>query len=127
MKKDDFIKELQNIPGNPEIKLWNGMVSDWMDIDSLVEGDLVKETEAHYLEMCRLEKCVDLSNFGYQFTDDDLTRLRKVYSEHVSWEDNPFVTSEDIDNNRYHIESIYYINAKPRGETFIDRQGSVKY
>jgi len=32
MKKNQLIEQLQKIKGNPEIKMWNGYVDDWMNI-----------------------------------------------------------------------------------------------
>jgi hypothetical protein len=33
MKKSKLIEMLNRLEGDPEIKLWNGMVGDWMDMD----------------------------------------------------------------------------------------------
>ena len=44
MKKNQLIEQLQKIKGNPEIKMWNGYVDDWMDI-KLCEQEFVKESE----------------------------------------------------------------------------------
>lgn len=44
MKKNKLIQILQNMKGNPDIKVWNGYAGDWQDFD-LVEQELVKESE----------------------------------------------------------------------------------
>jgi hypothetical protein len=41
MKKNQLIEQLQKIKGNPDIKMWNGLVEDWMNIE-IVECELVK-------------------------------------------------------------------------------------
>jgi hypothetical protein len=127
LRKNDLIKQLETLPGNPEIKLWNGMVGDWMDIEGLIAGDLFKETEDHYLEMCRLEKCRDHLNFTYQLTEEETAKYKGWHKKNSSWQHNEFVTQEDLDSKRYTNKSIYYIDAKLRGEQFIDRQGSMSY
>ena len=58
MKKNDLIKLLNSIEGNPDIVLWNGFVRDYQDISKeLVKGDLVKISLDWYLETCRMERC----------------------------------------------------------------------
>ena len=60
MKKNDLIKLLNTIEGNPDVALWNGFVGDYQDISKeLVKGDLVKMSLDWYLEMCRIERCID--------------------------------------------------------------------
>ena len=44
MRKDKLIKLLQDIPGNPDVVIWNGLVGDWMDVGELVPTQLVKES-----------------------------------------------------------------------------------
>ena len=47
MRKNDLIKMLKEIKGNPEVVLWNGMVGDWMPVGKLSESYLTKITK-HY-------------------------------------------------------------------------------
>ena len=43
MKKNDLIKLLNTIEGNPDVVLWNGFVGDYQDISKeLVKDDLLK-------------------------------------------------------------------------------------
>lgn len=45
MRKNDLIKLLEQIEGNPQIVLWNGYVGDYMNISNkITEVKLVKET-----------------------------------------------------------------------------------
>jgi len=41
MKKNQLIEQLQKIKGNPEIKMWNDFVQDWMNI-GIVECEFPK-------------------------------------------------------------------------------------
>ena len=64
MRKNDLIKLLQTIEGNPEIVLWNGFVGDYQNISpKLVEGDLVKKTLEYYLEHNRMVRCIKENNW----------------------------------------------------------------
>ena len=59
MRKNDLIKLLQAIEGNPDIVLWNGIVGDYQNISTkLVEGELYKQTFEDYFESFRKERCV---------------------------------------------------------------------
>lgn len=126
MRKNDLIKLLQNIDGNPEVMLWNGYVSDFMKVGGVSESDLVKMTFEHYAEMCRLEDCRDRQDWNYQHTPEDIADLRQHYKKH-DWEVNPYVYKEDIATKRYKKKRIVYIDAKLRGKSMHDRLGSVSY
>lgn len=128
MKKNDLIGLLAAIPGNPDVKLWNGMVGDWMDIDKdLVSADLVKKTFEHYVEMCRLDRCYNEKNWDIQFSEKEIADLRQSYKQYVSWECNEFVDEKDIKEKRYRRKNIVYINGKRRGVSTWDRLGSMEY
>lgn len=101
MRKNDLIALLRNMEGNPEIMLWNGYTSDFMNVGGLVEGDLVKQTWEHYVEMCRLQDCSDRKDWNYQYGPDDIAELKKSYAKHVEWEVNPYVSLEDVKEKRY--------------------------
>lgn len=95
MRKNDLIKKLQEIEGNPEVVLWNGMVGDYVHIGELVNSFLVKEEKKHWLEMIRLSRCQDLNDYSYQIPEQELKELDKLYSER-QYEMNEYVTTEDI-------------------------------
>lgn len=127
MRKNDLIKLLTELEGNPEVVLWNGMVGDWMPIDSkLIEGELVKRTEQHFLETVRFEKCRDRQDWEYQLPEEEVAQLKKSYRGH-DWEDNDFVTDEDLTQKRWKKKRVVYINAKKRGVSTWDRLGTMKY
>jgi hypothetical protein len=128
MKKSKLIEMLNRLEGDPEIKLWNGMVGDWMDIDrELVPSDLVKQTFAHWLEMCRVEECKDRRDWDYQMPAEEVARLKKDYNKVNTWELNPYVTLEDVQEKRYSLKNIYILNAKTKGVKSFDRLGEIDY
>jgi hypothetical protein len=126
MRKNDLIKLLQNIEGNPEVLLWNGMVGDWMHIDKPVEGYLVKIDKEQFIESCRLRECRDRNNWEYQFSKDELADVEKWYKRQ-EWEENHFVTEEDIKEKRWKQKRVLYLQAKKRGVSTFDRLGNIEY
>lgn len=129
MKKNKLIELLQNIKGNPEIKLWNGMVGDWMDI-ALVESELVKESE-EFLRWCvetswkQDNKSWDIPPDVQEQLDAQIKRLCKTRE----WDfQNPFVKPEDekrwYGKNR---KKIVLIDGKKRGKKAFDRLGDMQY
>ncbi len=128
MKKSKLIEILNNIDGNPEIKLWNGFVGDWVDIEkTLVPVDLFKMTETYYIESCRLEKCRDLNDWSYQFSAEDIASLKVSYKTNCSLEINNYVTQEDISKKRYVKTTVLMIESKTKGVKTWDRIGDIIY
>ena len=126
MRKNDLIKQLQQLKGNPEVMLWNGIVGDYMPIGELVESNLVKQTKEHYFEMCRLEDCRDAKDWTLQLSDHKKQRLSKYYDS-FTYEDDPYVTAEDIKLKTYKQKRIIAIDAKKTGKKYLDRCGSIDY
>ena len=129
MRKNDLIKKLEAIEGNPEIKLWNGLVGDWMDIGNLTEDVLVKYNFKHWLKMCRLEDARDANDWSVAdvpYSDAEMVKMKALHKKH-QWEYNQFVTDEDISNKFYDAKRIVSIDAKRRGNTYMDRLGNIQY
>ena len=118
---------LQTLPGNPEMVLWNGYVSDYMHIDKLIDSNVVKYDYDYFLEQCRLEECVRLKNWEYQLSEEEVADCKRAYRQNHEWDVNPYVTEEDVKEKRYKSKRVVYINAKLRGKTMGDRLGSVSY
>lgn len=129
MKKNKLIEALQKIKGNPEVKLWNGMVEDWMDI-SLVESELVKESK----EFIRwwVEAEWKQENRAEIIPEDIQKELDRVISERCKnseWSfPNHYLKPEDFSRwygkNR---KKLILIDGKKRGKTTFDRLGDVSY
>lgn len=127
MKKNDLVKLLEGLEGNPDVVLWNGYVGDYMHIKGLSESDLVKLTFAHYSQMVEFDGKKDRNDFNYVLTTDEIEELKKDYKKHINWETNPYVTLEDIKDKRYSKKRIVYIEAALRGKSSFDRSGSMSY
>lgn len=130
MKKSKLIKLLQEIEGDPDILLWNGMVSDWMDIHGLQEVALERSTLQGYSYYLNLERTVRDNLPPY--SDGECKKAYKS-SGADQWEvadcDPEFREMRDRDLERGFIaqKSAFIIEAKPRGKKCWDRQGSIRY
>jgi hypothetical protein len=128
MKKSKLIALLNALPGDPDIKLWNGMVGDWMEIDpTLVAQALVKQTLEHWLEMCRLQDCRDRNDWDYQMPAEKVARLTKRYPKLHKWEMNPYITLEDVKAKRYSTKKVLIMQSKRKGVKTFDRFGDIEY
>lgn len=126
MKKNDLIKMLQEIEGNPEVVLWNGMVGDWMPVGKLSESYLTKITKQYWLQTVCNEEKIKKKDWDYEIPQAELSLLEKQYRK-FQWESSEFVTSEDIASNRYKMKTVIYIDAKTRGVKTFDRLGGIEY
>lgn len=119
MKKNDLVKLLEGLEGNPDVVLWNGYVGDYMHIKGL--------SDAHYSQMVEFDGKKDRNDFNYVLTTDEIEELKKDYKKYINWETNPYVTLEDIKDKRYSKKRIVYIEATLRGKSSFDRSGSMSY
>ena len=127
MKKNDLIKLLNTIEWNPDVVLWNGFVGDYQDISKeLVKGELVKISLDWYLESCRMERCLYEKDWQYQLTQDEISKYKSYYKK-FKYEQNNYVTEEDIRSKRYRVKKVIYLDPKPSNKTYFDRLGSVNY
>lgn len=127
MKKNDLIELLNNIRGNPDIMLWNGLVEDFMDIGELSETYLVKQTFDHYVAIVELEEKCTRNDLDFHYSEEAVKDLRSSYRKYVRWESNSYVTEEDVSSKRYNKKLIIAIDAKRKGCTYVDRLGSIDY
>jgi hypothetical protein len=92
----------------------------------LVEDTVVKETKDHYIEMCRVRKCVEVKDFAFTFSESEHSSLSKSYRS-IKWTTNPYVTGKDIREKRYKEKRVFYLQGKIKGETMIGWHTTVKY
>lgn len=120
MRKNDLIKLLQDIKGNPEVVIWNGFVDDYHHIDAEVTPlTLVKETREF------VEWSITAEQHGVPPTKaelDDAMTYRK-------WEEpNPYVKPEEFE--RWYGKKkkvLYVLQGKRRGKQSWDRMGTLEY
>lgn len=127
MKKSKLIELLNGIDGDPDVKLWNGHVQDWMDIDGLQESKLFKMRLDAYLDNNQWSRRIQENNVKYQLTDNELISLNKMYREVSRWDDVNSYPDGHITSVKHMKKRIVYINAKTRNKTGFDRSGSIEY
>ena len=130
MKKSKLIKLLQEIEGDPDIFLWNGVVGDWMDIRALEKLTLERQTVAGYSHYLNLERVVRDGKQPY--TEKDCEKFYKS-SGADRWEavtyDPEFaeIRKKNLER-KYLVEKVVFvIDAKPRGIETWDRVGCIRY
>lgn len=123
MRKNDLIKMLQEIEGNPQIVIWNGYVDDYMNIDKeMFSITLVKETEQFLFNALKNEWCH--MNNTWDVPEEQLEKLKVRAKElHKKREHdfaNPYVTEAEYES-WYGKKSLtkYVLSPKLRGKTSI--------
>lgn len=117
MKKSNLIEILQTIPGDPEIKFWNGFVQDWMDIDDqIIPVELTKTKLSWYTKAVAYEQsyrktgvpCLDL-------TVDAAATIKQQYHR-IGWNvvEGP---RPSTDTNIF--KQVYVLNTKLRNKKSI--------
>lgn len=127
MRKDKLIELLQNIPGNPNIVIWNGFVDDIQhittDIPKLEFKKISKKTLKRYLAY---EESRD-TGVPYDqvvITDEQLNSAYRNYKFELP---NQFMSEEEQDAH-YAKKKVYYcLQLKTAGKTYWDRLGTVNY
>lgn len=132
MKKSKLIELLSQIEGDPEIKMWNGFVGDWADIDpKFVEQELFKESFEHkykclVLEWQRDNQTFDVPPIG---VDNELREIAQRQFKAQQWElPNSYLPLEDYKKwYGKHNTFLVLINHKLLGKSHSDRVGDMYY
>jgi hypothetical protein len=125
MRKNELIKLLTHIKGNPEVMLWNGYVGDYMKISKdLVSSTLVKQSSDFVRDHVNMEH---LRDGKPPITEEELKRCMKAH--YSDWEmPNEFVLESEMD--RWYgkaRKTIIVMQSETRGKTSWDRSGSIDY
>ena len=126
MKKNDLIKMLEGIKGNPDIKLWNGFVGDWQEVGDISPHDLIKQSYEDWVRCVKYERIRDGKPEDFEFSAEEQVELKKLYHSH-EWDFNRYVTKEDIKKGYYKRKTIWLLQAKVRGKSSWDRLGTIRY
>lgn len=73
-----------------------------------------------------MERCVDEKDWQCQLTQDEISKYKSYYKK-FKYEQNNYVTEEDIKTKRYRVKKVVYLEPKPSNKTYYDRLGSVDY
>lgn len=127
MRKNDLIKQLQEIKGNPEIVLWNGYAGDYMHIDKPVQSDLVKMTKEYWIRSVLNEECITRKDWNYQLPEAEIKELERRHRTELQYEFGEHISEEDIAKKRYKRKRVVFLQAKKRGIQTFDRAGDMEY
>jgi hypothetical protein len=124
MKKSKLIKLLTELKGDPHVFLWNGLVSDWVDIDPkfIVDQKQKKLKYNEYFKIVVYEN--QKKDPTYQLTDNEIAKIKKNYIKYCDWEvgyESPFEDHE-VDTRK-----VAYINSKTKGKIFKKLHCEIKY
>lgn len=130
MKKNDLIKMLQNIKGNPEIILWNSSVGDYNKIKKIHKTHLYKEcrsfvTDIIFCEMKKENPTLSNEEIRSKITKEEIDECMK----NRDWEfANHFYNQEKMKwvygkNKR----TVVLVEPKKRNIETFDRLGKIKY
>jgi len=110
MRKSKLIELLNNVPGNPEVVVWNGLVDDIVPIKKLVVDQMVKESR-EYLTRCHPPNEVE-----------------ELLKQQI-WEfPNSFVTLEEYTKHYgKRRKNVIILEPKVTGKTYSDRIGKMYY
>lgn len=119
---------LNQVSDDAEIKLWNGFVCDWVDLETkLVPVTLFKMTESYYIEVVRQERAIYNKDWDYKLSIEEVANLKKLYKKVCKWEEHQFVIDDDVHEGRYKAKVVYMLQAKLKGVTTWDRAGDISY
>ena len=118
MRKNDLIKRLNNIPGNPEIVLWNGFVEDYQPISrEIVEIKVAKHSKdylAACLELEGVEPAPERGEADFKNQEWELINEFADVEQRQRWYGN-------------NIKSLFVLSGKSRNKRTFDRLGEVCY
>jgi hypothetical protein len=130
VRKNQLIEQLQKIKGNPEIKMWNGYVDDWMNIQ-LCEQEFVKESEDFI--RWSIEMAWKQRNQKWEIPEEAQIQIEEVIKERLKdrqWElPNQYLQTKEDEERWYgkNKKKFVLINGKTRGKSIEDRLGKVHY
>lgn len=111
MRKNQLIEMLQEIPGNPEVMLWNGFVQDVVPIDKSIEHvELVRDGKDYFCWLMEREGA----------TEEDI----KMFLRKREWTINDFMLSRA---DKKDIKKVYVLQARHTGKKHFDRVGTMEY
>lgn len=117
---------LQEIKGDPDIFLWNGFVSDWVDIDKLVESSLVRLSFDAYVRGIYFDIMTDQNDPDFKLSEDEIKKLKLKHRKH-EWQFNQFVTEDDIERELYNEKRVVIVEPKIKNKNSFDRLGKISY
>lgn len=130
MKKNDLIKKLKQIKGNPDIVVWNGFVQDFNHIGGIEPTFLYRECREHLITAMKYE----IWQYNKELSNEQLLERvdMKLVDEDMSnreWEFPNSMFDERLMKSVYGDEkkAIIMIVPKKRDKSTCDRLGTMRY
>ena len=124
MRKNDLIKMLQGIKGNPEVMLYNPLVQDWMHFSKqYLDTHLVKESFELYWSAVRGREDMQRA-IGLHVKECSDEQLSNMYAKAVKWRVN---SSYAPDMSGLVKKRVVLLQAASRCSTYCDRVGKIGY
>ena len=147
MRKNDLIKMLQSIKGNPDIMLWNGLVGDVVPLDkNMIPVELYKDSldyikklyEFEYIRQLMQTLPSDMNedeqyNIAYIMLHENKQLLDKLHRSATKkystkkYEYRTSVNDEFLKSGKLKCKKVLVLQARKTGKTCWDRAGSIRY
>ena len=124
MRKNELIKLLQGIEGNPEVRLWNPYVEDYNPILDVQVDTLYKESASFIFECLKAE--IYQREKRWELTSNEVELLefqaKQIHKEREYGLPNEYVTEEEKDRwYQKRTKSIIVLSPKKVGKTSYGR------
>lgn len=131
MRKNQLIELLQNIKGNPEVMVWNGLVDDYMPLGEVGSDELYKQS---------LDFIYKNLVYGYKERNNSFDEPPADVQESLKEKATTLFKKETyelpnmfLDSDQFHEwygknkKTIITLNPKPTGKTSVGRSGNLTY
>lgn len=119
MRKNDLIKLLNEIEGNPEVVIWNNQVEDWQHIQPPKIFPFHRYKKNFMIESAKLQRKF---NSEPELTKDEIENIGP--DDWCVGETNDIKSSKD---SKFQTCSKIVLQMKSRGIKSFDRLGSINY
>ena len=130
MRAKQLIEKLKKIKGNPEIYLWNGIVQDYIKLDSsLIEDKLYKVSKEHIFQGLRMEFARTNQKFDLDPSEESFlkTRVDNIYKKASFGPANMFVDNKDLNKWYSRSKNILVLQQENADKEYFDRIGTISY
>lgn len=137
MRKNDLIKMLESIKGNPEIMLWSSLVGDVVPISSKMEEvDLYKDSLEYKQRVYENEYILSLKNGELTDLPDTTEFHEKLKSlrqeaeaayKKEKYEYRPYMNEKLIKSGTIKKKKVVVMQPRIVGKSSWDRFGEIKY
>jgi hypothetical protein len=119
MKNKTLINKLQSNRDSLSIKIWDGLIGDFLDIKDVTSMTLFRVKFKIYLELVAKQEKRNVESYS----EEEIEKLKLSHNKHYPWEDN---IDEEF-KKLYDSKEVLVIEPKIMGKQCFDRGGSILY